>query len=107
MAQVDWYLEFEKLIRKGESVISIVTSGDTDSVVIHMFALSQYWPRNDDDSFKTPVYILLQKAKLDLYNITDIISCLEKKIWKIYKKYCTFPGNGRKRFHTKISFNFT
>ncbi|VDI23771.1 Hypothetical predicted protein [Mytilus galloprovincialis] len=102
MAQVDWYLEVQKLIREGESVISIVTSGDIDSVVIHMFALSQYWPRNEDDSFKTPVYILLQKAKPDLYNITEVISRLEKRFGKFTKNIALSLAMGGNDFIPKF-----
>ena len=43
-----------------------------------MFAISLFWPRNDDNTFKHSVYLWLSKKKPDLYNITDIILLLEK-----------------------------
>ena len=79
MSQVDWYQNVKDMLKEGQSVVSIVTSGDIDSIVIHIFALSHYWPRKEDGTFKNSVYILLQKAKPDLYNITEIILRLEKR----------------------------
>ena len=71
MAQVDW-------LEPHESVVSVVTTGDIDSLDIHLFALSIHWPRNPDDLFKNKVFIQLQKPKQDLYNITGITERLEK-----------------------------
>ncbi|CAC5423937.1 unnamed protein product [Mytilus coruscus] len=62
--------------------MSIVTSGDIDAVVIHLFALSRLWLRKDDRTFKIPVYVFLQKPGkiFDLYCITPILEVLEKQL---------------------------
>ena len=58
----------------------MATSGDIDSVPIHLFALSYQWPRDINGKFKNPVYVILQKtnAKNDVYNITSVIELLER-----------------------------
>ncbi|CAC5396692.1 unnamed protein product [Mytilus coruscus] len=68
--------------KSGEAVMSIVTSGDIDAVVIHLFALSRLWPRKDDSTFKIPVYVFLQKPGkiFDLYCITRMLEVLEKQL---------------------------
>ena len=77
MAQVDWLLEIAKNMKEKEAVVSIVTSADIDSLVIHLFCLAFHWPRNDDGTFKNTVYVLLQKQKSEIYNITGILERLE------------------------------
>ena len=79
MAQVDWLFDIIAELEQNESVISVVMSADIDSIVIHMFCLSLHWPRNVDGSFRNKVYVLLQKQKSELYDITDIIELLEKQ----------------------------
>ncbi|CAC5387720.1 unnamed protein product [Mytilus coruscus] len=83
MAQLDWLLEFADKLEQGDGCASIVTSGDIDAVVIHLFTLSFLWPRSQDGTFKNDVYVVLQKAGslMDIYNITKIIEILEKA-WK-------------------------
>ena len=62
-------------LEEGEGVL---TSGDIDGVVNHIFSVSLLWPRRDDGSFKHPVFVILQKQKfMDVYNITGIIELLE------------------------------
>lgn len=80
MAQVDWTVSMATELGEGEAVLSIVTSGDIDAVPIHMFVLSQYWPRNPDGTFTHACYVLLQKPhkRVDLYNITYILEVMEK-----------------------------
>ena len=81
MAQVDWLArcEQEDDLQPGDSVVSIVTSGDIDAVVIHMFYISQHWPRIDG-KFPNPVYVILQKPSgSTIYNITGMIEVLEKQ----------------------------
>lgn len=78
-AQVDWLFDIIAELEQNESVISVVTSADIDSIVIHMFCLSLHWPRNVDGSFKNKVYVLLQKQKSELYDITAIIEILERQ----------------------------
>ncbi|MEW8547851.1 MAG: hypothetical protein AB2693_30460 [Candidatus Thiodiazotropha sp.] len=79
MAQVDWLFDIIADLEENESVISVVTSANIDSIVIHMFCLSLHWPRNVDGCFKNKVYVLLQKQKSELYDITAIIEILEKQ----------------------------
>ncbi|CAC5415752.1 unnamed protein product [Mytilus coruscus] len=81
MAQVDWLIEYVSDMEEGTACASIVTSGDIDAVTIHMFALCHLWPRNDNSSYKHPVYIILQKpgSTMDIYNITAILELLEKR----------------------------
>ncbi|CAG2250908.1 PCF11 [Mytilus edulis] len=66
---------------KKEQHASILTSGDIDAVTIHMFALCHLWPRNDDNTYKHPVYIILQKpgSTMDVYNVTAILQLLERR----------------------------
>ncbi|XP_067660602.1 uncharacterized protein [Haliotis asinina] len=75
MSQVDWLKEVHLSDR--ESTISVITSGDIDSVVIHLFALSQHWPRDDEGRYKNQVFVLLQKPKPEMYNITGILELME------------------------------
>lgn len=77
MAQVDWLFDCLSELNDGDAILSVVTSGDIDAVIIHMFALSYKWPRNTDGKYKFPVYVLLQKPSPDLYNITSLLECLE------------------------------
>ena len=79
MAQLDWLLHCVPELRQGQAAVSIVTSGDIDAVVIHMFVLSSCWPRDSNGNFMNAVYVVLQKPHrmIDVYNITSIIRLLE------------------------------
>ena len=44
MAQVDWLVECVDDLSEGDAVLSVVSSGDIDAVVIHLFVLSYMWP---------------------------------------------------------------
>jgi len=78
MAQVDWLLQSMHNLKPGEAAASIVTSGDFDAIIIHMFVISRHWARNADNKFLNPVYVLLQKPSgTDVYNITSMIEILE------------------------------
>ena len=79
MSQVDWLVQYAPKLKPGEAAASIVTSGDIDSVYIHFFALSQHWPRTEDNKFLNPVYVILQKpgSKYDIYNVTLILELFE------------------------------
>lgn len=63
MAQIDWLIEYSTLLKEDESCASIVTSGDINSVVLHLFALAHLWPRLHLHSlkFRNDVYVILQK----------------------------------------------
>ncbi|KAH3891472.1 hypothetical protein DPMN_015574 [Dreissena polymorpha] len=81
MSQVDWLTEYQDRLLDGNACVSIVTSGDIDAVVIHMFALSHGWPRTSDGKFKNSVFVILQKpvGLYDTYHVTDILTALEEK----------------------------
>lgn len=40
LAQIDWLIEYQSTLQEGEAAVSIVTSGDIDSVILHLFAMS-------------------------------------------------------------------
>ncbi len=82
MAQLDWLLDVSTELKDGDSVVSVVTSGDIDAIPIHLFALAQKWPRKEDGTFQFPVFVLLQKARgmFDIFNVTNMIEILEKKL---------------------------
>jgi hypothetical protein len=64
------------------------TSADIDSIAIHLFSISFYWARKENGKFKNKVYVLLQKQKPELYNITGIIELLEERFglsWRFYR----------------------
>ena len=81
LAQVDWLLESIPELERGKAVVSFVSSGDIDAVVIHLFAISLHWPRNEDGKFVHPVYVVLQKhaKSVDFYDVTGILETLEEK----------------------------
>ena len=79
MSQVDWLKDIKDELREGEATVSVVTSADIDSIVIHLFALAQFWPRHESGSFRNKVFILLQKQKSELYDITGIIELFEAR----------------------------
>jgi hypothetical protein len=41
----------------GNACTSIVSSGDIDAVLLHLFAISHQWPRNEGEFFKNPVHV--------------------------------------------------
>ena len=79
MSQVDWLIEEGAKLKPGEAAASIVTSGDIDSIYIHLFAISLHWPRDENDKFKNAVYIILQKPSLkqDVFNVTLMLELFE------------------------------
>ena len=86
LAQVDWLLSASQNLCEKKAVASFVSSGDIDSVIVHLFAISLHWPRDNQGQFLHPVYVVLQKrGKLfDFYDITGIIEVLEKKFENKY-----------------------
>ena len=78
MSVVDWFPDLQQELAVGDSVVSYITSADIDTVLIHMFALSLYWERDETGNFKWPVYVWLQKQKSEIYDITGIILSVEK-----------------------------
>ena len=79
MTVVDWIPEMRNELSAGDSIVSYVTSADIDTVLIHIFALSLYWDRDEDGNFKWPVYVWLQKTKPEIFDITGIIRAIEKQ----------------------------
>ncbi|CAG2186631.1 unnamed protein product [Mytilus edulis] len=79
MSQVDWLIEYCNSLKPKESCVSIVSSGDIDAVVVHLFAVSHLWPRTENGTFKNEVYVILRKPNqiYDIYNITKIILMIE------------------------------
>ena len=75
MAVMDWLYNFALDMSDGNAIMSIITSGDIDAVLIHLFAISNYWPRFENRTFRNQVYVKLTKTAgfSDLYNITGII----------------------------------
>ncbi|CAC5362524.1 unnamed protein product [Mytilus coruscus] len=87
MSQVDWLDDMKNELLVNDAIVSVVTSADIDSIVIHLFSLSLFWPRDESGSFKNKVYVLLQKQKSELYDITGIIELLESRFSR--KSICT------------------
>lgn len=80
MAQADWLLDMIADLQPGQAVCSIVSSGDIDAIVIHLFMISSKWPRNNERKFIYPVYVILKKhEKMDLYDITGMLEVLEER----------------------------
>ena len=79
MAVVDWLLHLQPVLRDNEATVSVISSGDIDAVVIHIFALSLFWPRDQNGRFLHKAYVqLCKRAYFDLYDITTIIELLEE-----------------------------
>ena len=81
MAIMDWVIEAKNELKPGDSVASIITSGDIDSVVIHLFCLTLKWPRDSKGCYINNVFIILQKPgnTMDVHNITAILEHLQHK----------------------------
>ncbi|WAR09221.1 hypothetical protein MAR_019179 [Mya arenaria] len=77
MVQIDWLMEYSSCLQQDESCASIVTSGDIDAVVLHMFAMAYRWPRLEEKSFKNDVFVIIQKPgnntgnTINNYNYND------------------------------------
>ena len=84
MSQIDWLNELKENLKETDCVVNYVTSADIDTVVIHMFYVSLYWPRNEDKSFANQVYVWLNKDKPELYNITGLVTMIENFTRKKY-----------------------
>lgn len=62
MSQADWLMDVKDSLAEGQSVVNYVTSADIDTVVINLFAVSLFWPRDENWDFKWPVHIQKKKA---------------------------------------------
>ena len=81
MAQVDWLHNCINDLKEEGAIASYLTSGDIDSIPIHLYFISSHWPRNQDGTFKHPVFCILRKpnSSVDVYNMTAIINAIEKE----------------------------
>jgi hypothetical protein len=76
---VDWVLELAPYLAEGQTILSVVSSADIDAIGLHLFAISRHLPRKADGSFAIKIYVMLKKSGVfDLYNITKMITTLEK-----------------------------
>ncbi|KAL3872791.1 hypothetical protein ACJMK2_035992, partial [Sinanodonta woodiana] len=57
LAQADWLCYIATRLKEGENVVSYVSSGDIDSISMHILAISLYLPQKDDGNFKNNVYV--------------------------------------------------
>jgi hypothetical protein len=73
MSQVDWLIQCAASLSPGDACASIVSSGYIDAVLLHLFAISHLWPRNEGGFFKKPNHLY------DIYNITTILELLDHK----------------------------
>ena len=80
MAVVDWLIGYQDQLKPGQVAVSIISSGDIDAVYVHLFAVSRLWKRDEKHQFVNPVYVILQKpaGKMDIYNITGMLSLFER-----------------------------
>ena len=79
MAVVDWIYELAVHMKDDDILMSVITSGDIDAVVNHLFALSVFWPKFENGKYRNPVYVQLVKpgGHFDLYNVTGILELLQ------------------------------
>ena len=114
MAQIDWLFEVLPSLEADEAIVSIVTSGDIDAIPLHMYAIARSWPRHTDGSFLHDIYVLLQKpkGKLDLYDVTAIVSliemahddtCIAMRYHLLSASEAMISSLNILRFHTQIS----
>ena len=116
MAVADWLLWFvkETLPKKNECVAAVISSGDIDAVVIMLYMVAHLWPRNEEGTFSSEVYVILQKpSKLyDTYCITGILNEMEtvfqsKQIGMVIAVSLCIGGNDfltgfRNKSHSKV-----
>lgn len=106
MSQVDWLISCYDSLNPEAAIVSVVTSGDTDAVPIHLFAVSLFLQRNENGSFDKKVFVILQKAYglSDIYCITDIVMMIEKTfgIYSCMKIAFTLCMSGNGLSHQKV-----
>ena len=80
MAVSDWLIGLQGELKDGDSVVCLVTSGDIDAVYIHLDVVSRLWAKDENNEYKVPVYVVLQKqgGNVDVYNITSLLTLFEK-----------------------------
>ena len=73
-------VESQDQLRQEQVAVNLISSGDIDAIYIHLFAVSRLWKRDDKHQFINHVYVILQKpgGKLDIYNITGMLTLFEK-----------------------------
>ena len=45
MSQVDLLFNYQSNLQTGQAIASVVTSGDSDAIPIHLFVLSRKWTK--------------------------------------------------------------
>ena len=83
LAQVDWLFDILNDIKENESVVSVVTPADIDSITIHLFCLALHWPRNENGKFRNKVYVVLPKQQQEVFDNTGIIELLEQRFGRM------------------------
>ena len=51
LSVIDWVVHSVSQLKPGDAVLTIATSGDIDTVVAAIFAISLKWARNSDRNF--------------------------------------------------------
>ena len=80
MSILDWLISLQEELKDGETVVSIITSGDIDAEYSHIYTVAKYWNRNAEGKFRYQVFVILQKqrGKHDIYNITAMLQIMEE-----------------------------
>lgn len=80
MAVADRLIHVQSELVDGYAVVCFVTSGDIDAVYIHLDVVSRLWAKDETNGYRFPVYVVLQKqaGKVDVYNITALLSLFEE-----------------------------
>ncbi|CAC5403428.1 unnamed protein product [Mytilus coruscus] len=76
MAQVDWLSDMKENFKENEAVVSIVTSADVDSLIIHLFAFSIHWTRRSDEALEK-----FLAFKNDLGSMQPISAALNEEVY--------------------------
>ena len=60
MSVVDWLIHYQNDLKAGDIAVCYVTSADIDAVYLHLFAVSKYWQRHDDGTYKNDMHVVWQ-----------------------------------------------
>ena len=64
LAVVDWLINLQPNLTKGDAAVSIISSGDIDAVLAHILAVSTLWARDSTNKFVNPVHVVLNKGQV-------------------------------------------
>ena len=78
MAVADWLYTLALDLEDDEAILTVITSGDINAILIHLFTISVFWPKHSNGNYRNPVFVKLLKAGgvFDLYNITGILEAI-------------------------------